>query len=235
MNTSSADFATWAQRLAVFDLETTGIDVATSRIVTANISVIDERGKREIRTDWLVNPGIDIPSQATAVHGISTERAISEGSSPAVVIVEIIDTLKRLLEEGLPLVVYNAPYDLTLLRHEAQRYGIAALSEPQPIIDPLVIDKALDRYRKGKRTLEATALHYEVELHDAHDAGSDALAAGRIAQALARRYPTELKLSAAELHDKQASWFSEQAQSFQEYMRRTKDPTFQAKTLWPVG
>ena len=90
---------------------------------------------------------------------------------------------------GLPIVAYNAAYDLTLLEREAARYGIAPLPGPGPVIDPLVIDKAVDRYRRGKRTLTAAAEHYGVALPNAHDAGADAVAAGRVAQAIARAYP----------------------------------------------
>jgi len=225
----------WAHRLAVFDLETTGIDVETSRIVTANVSIIDHTGAAETRFDWLANPGVPIPIQAAAVHGVSTEKAVAEGRVAADVVAEIVDALSNALEQSLSLVVYNAPYDLTLLDREARRYGVTPLPEPLLIVDPLVIDKALDRYRKGKRTLEAAAVHYEVELLDAHDAGADAIAAGRVAQALALRYQAELDLTQQELHESQIRWFSEQAASFQDYMRRTKDPTFIARTQWPLA
>ena len=71
--------------------------------------------------------------------------------------------------------------------------GIAPFSAPRaPVIDPLVIDKAVDRYRKGKRTLEAAAAFYGVPLDDAHDAGADAIAAGRVAQAIAREHGAAL-------------------------------------------
>jgi len=225
----------WAARLAVFDLETTGIDVETSRVVTANVSVIDAQGLPVSRRDWLANPGIDIPEQATAVHGVSTARAVAEGRDAAEVVDEIVTALRELLASGLPVVIYNAPYDLTLLDREARRYGIEPLSGPMPIIDPLVIDKAVDKYRKGKRTLAVTAEFYGVELLDAHDAGADAIAAGRVAQAVALKHAKALNIPVAELHSRQEVWFREQALSFQEYMRRSRDPEFTARTEWPVG
>jgi DNA polymerase-3 subunit epsilon len=225
----------WWHRLAVFDLETTGIDVETSRIVTANVSVIGADGHPVSRLDWLADPGVEIPEQATAVHGVTTERAVAEGRPAALVVYEIVDALRSLLAEGVPLVIYNAPYDLTLLQHEAVRYGVDPLELPGPIIDPLVIDKAVDRYRKGKRTLEAAAVVYGVELLDAHDAGADAIAAGRVAQALAKKHDAVSALAVHELHNKQVDWFREQAESFQQYMRRTHNPEFTARTAWPVG
>lgn len=223
---------TWSDELGVFDLETTGIDVETSRIVSATVAVIDADGVCLERTDWLADPGIEIPAQASAVHGITTERARSEGRRASEVVEEIVAALRSLFARGVPVTVYNAPYDLTLLNREAVRHGITPLQSPAPIIDPLVIDKAVDRYRKGKRTLEVAADFYGVELLDAHDAGADAIAAGRVAQAIARRFPERLGASVTELHGLQIGWCAEQAASFQEYMRRTK-PDFTTSGAWP--
>lgn len=223
---------TWWNELAVFDLETTGIDVETSRIVSAHVGVIDAGGECIERFDWIADPGIEIPLQASAVHGITTERARAEGRIAAEVVAEIVDALRAVLDRGLALTIYNAPYDLTLLNREAIRHGVAPLVSPSPIIDPLVIDKALDRYRKGKRTLEAAALLYGVELLDAHDAGADAIAAGRVAQAIARAYPDGIGADVTELHGLQIGWCADQAASFQEFMRRTK-PEFTTSGGWP--
>lgn len=223
---------TWSDELGVFDLETTGIDVETSRIVSATVAVVDADGSCLERTDWLADPGIEIPEQASAVHGITTERARAEGRIAAEVVDEIVAALRALLARGVAITIYNAPYDLTLLNREALRYGITPLDSPAPIVDPLVIDKAVDRYRKGKRTLEVAAQFYGVELLDAHDAGADAIAAGRVAQAIARRYPERLGANVTELHGLQIAWCAEQAASFQEYMRRSK-PDFTTSGAWP--
>jgi DNA polymerase-3 subunit epsilon len=119
-----------------------------------------------------------------------------------------------------------------VLAREAERHGIASPVIGN-VVDPLVIDKALDTYRRGKRTLEVASQLYGVQLDDAHDAGADAVAAGRVAQAIAAKYPDELGISAEELHRKQVGWCSEQAASFQEYMRSKRDPTFTADGRWP--
>jgi len=224
----------WTSPLGVFDLETTGIDVTTSRIVSANVGVLDPDGQVTVRHDWLADPGVEIPAAATAVHGITTERARTEGRAAREVVAEILDVLRSLFAAGTPVVIYNAPYDLSLLAHEARRYGLAAIEHPEPIIDPLVIDKAVDRYRRGKRTLEAAAAFYGVDLTDAHDAASDAIAAGRVAQAIARVHVDALRMDASELHRLQVEWCRMQSESFQDYMRRTRDPHFVASGLWPL-
>ena len=225
--------STWSDTLAVFDLETTGIDVETSRIVTATVAVIDAAGVVLERTDWLLDPVIDIPVQATNVHGITTEQARQNGQDAATGVAEIVRALQSALDRSLPIVAYNAPYDLTLLNREAMRHGIQPLHAPSPVIDPLVIDKAVDRYRKGKRTLAVTSAFYGVTLDDAHDSGADAIAAGRVAQAIARTHAAALPATAIELHALQVTWSAEQAASFQEYMRRARDPEFTAQGDWP--
>ncbi|WP_223690562.1 exonuclease domain-containing protein [Leifsonia poae] len=224
----------WHDELGVFDLETTGIDVETSRIVSAHVGRLDESGQVVERRDWLVDPGVEIPEGATAVHGITTEHARTVGMPAPQAVAEIVAALRTLFEHGTPVVAYNAPYDFTLLHREAVRHGVTPLVSPGPIVDPLVIDKAVDKYRRGKRTLELTALFYGVDLIGAHDAGADAIAAGRVAQALARAHAEALALEAAELHRRQIDWSREQADDFQAYMRRVRDPEFTAAGGWPV-
>ncbi|WP_416173194.1 hypothetical protein [Cryobacterium sp. 10C3] len=91
----------------------------------------------------------------------------------------------------------------------------------------------MDRYRKGKRTLEVTSAYYGVSLDDAHDAGADAIAAGRVAQAIAKAHVAVLPGTVAELHELQVQWSMQQAERFQDYMRRERDPKFVASGAWP--
>jgi DNA polymerase-3 subunit epsilon len=222
----------WWHALGVFDLETTGVDVETARIVTAHVGLIDMTGRSIVEGAWLADPGVEIPEGAAAVHGITTERARADGRPAGEVVAEIIAAVEAVFARGIPLVIYNAPYDLTVLDREAKRHGIASPVIGN-VVDPLVIDKALDTFRKGKRTLEAASELYGVTLSDAHDAAADAIAAGRVAQAIAAKYPEELGVSAEELHRKQVGWCAEQATSFQDYMRKKRDPSFTADGRWP--
>ncbi|MGP6171204.1 3'-5' exonuclease [Microbacterium sp. A196] len=224
----------WLGRIGVFDLETTGVDVGTDRIVTAYVGVLDSRGDEVAARSWIADPGVPIPDGAAAVHGITTERAQREGRDACEVVAEIRSSLSSLFAQGLPVVAYNASYDFSLLAHECHRHGVAVLEAPGPVIDPLVIDKAVDRYRKGKRTLEFVAQHYGVTLDGAHEASADAIAAGRVAQALARAFP--LATSAQELHAQQIGWARTQAESLTEYFIRIGriDPEDALDGQWPV-
>lgn len=224
----------WAETIAVCDTETTGVDTATARVVTAAIALLGPEGAVLERYDWMLDPGVEIPAQASAVHGISTETARASGISAAVGIEQIVRRLGEMLERGYPIVAYNAPFDLSLLRAEAERYGVAWPETLSPVLDPLVMDKQLDRYRKGKRTLTAATEHYGVTIEQAHDAGEDAIAAGRVLQAIARKYAADLPGELDELHAAQVSWARAQAENFQAYMRRVKDPAFVADGDWPI-
>ncbi|WEK59754.1 MAG: 3'-5' exonuclease [Candidatus Microbacterium colombiense] len=228
------DLPTWLTRVGVFDLETTGVDVTEDRVVTAHVGVLDASGRQIAARSWLADPIVAIPEGATAVHGITTEYARAHGRPAAEVVGDVTAALRSLLAQGVPVVAYNASYDFSLLAHEAVRHGIPPLASPAPIIDPLVIDKAYDRYRRGKRTLEVVAAHYAVPLEGAHEASADAIAAGRVAQALARHF--ELPQSLTELHTRQVSWARSQAESLTEYFISIGrlDPEEALDGTWPV-
>lgn len=226
----------WFQTIAAFDLETTGVDTRSARIVSACVAELDADGAVVARRDWLLDPGVEIPDAAAAVHGITTERARADGIPAAVGVGQIVDAVRSVLDRGIGLTVYNAAYDLTLLANEARRHGIEPIAEPAPIIDPLIIDKQVDRFRKGKRTLELATAHYGVALDDAHDAGADAIAAARLAQAIARAYPRDEPLSAMDLHRLQVAWAAAQQDDFAAYMRRAVDPDWVSdRPAWPGG
>lgn len=224
----------WARVVGVFDLETTGIDVTSDRVVTAHVGVLDAAGAIISATDWLCDPGVEIPDGATAVHGVTTSHARTHGRDAATVVAEIVDALRALLDAGIPVVAYNAPYDFSLLKYEALRHGIPPILQPSPVIDPLVVDKAYDRYRKGKRTLEVVAAHYAVSLEGAHEASADAVAAGRVAQALVGRFGPQLPATLDELHTQQISWARAQAESLTEYFVRIGRIDTDVDGSWPI-
>ncbi|MAL05302.1 MAG: DNA polymerase III subunit epsilon, partial [Microbacterium sp.] len=159
-----------------------------------------------------------------------------DGRPAAAVVTEIVAELRALFDAGVPVVAYNAAYDFSLLAHEAARHGVPPIADPTPVIDPLVLDKNVDRYRKGKRTLDVVAAHYGVALTGAHEASADAVAAGRVALALLDRYADELPSTPAALHTAQVAWARSQAESLTEYFVRIGrlDPDDALDGAWPV-
>ena len=214
-----------------FDLETTSRDPRVARIVSAALVVLDPAEESVRVREWLVNPGVEIPAETTAIHGITTERAIAEGQPAPEAVAQLGGALTAEFEAGSAVVVMNAPYDLGVLREEAVRHGVG-FPEPRTVIDPLVIDKQVDKYRRGKRTLGDLCDVYEILLDGAHSAVPDAKAALEVADCLARRYP-QLQIPAEELHDLQVGWKAEQAADFQAYLRRTK-PDAVISGTWPL-
>lgn len=224
-------------RLAAFDIESTGVDPQSDRIVTATVTVVGGDQPAD-DTSWLADPGVEIPIGATNVHGITTEQARSEGRPAPEVVEEITAKLAEVVNAGTPIVAFNARYDLTMLDREARRHGVAPLvdriggPEALLVVDPLIIDKQLDRYRKGKRTLEFVCGHYGVELSDAHQADADAIAAARLAWRMGEKF-SELAKELPELHREQIEWAAEQAASLEQYFRsQGKNET--VEQAWPI-
>jgi DNA polymerase-3 subunit epsilon len=98
------------------------------------------------------------------------------------------------------------------------------------IIDPFVIDRAVDPYRKGKRTLSAMCEHYGVRLGNAHEAEADALAAARLAWIL-RSLPA---LQGVDVMEWQANQHAERQASFAEYLTRQGKSADDVCGDWPI-
>jgi DNA polymerase-3 subunit epsilon len=225
-------------RLAAFDIETTGVNPESDRIVTAAVSIVGGDLPADHHS-WLVNPGIDIPLGATRVHGITSEQAQAAGSDPEEAIDEITAVLTAQLLSGVPVVAFNARFDLTILDREARRHGLRPLLDrvggPDGIfvVDPHVLDKHFDRYRSGKRTLGAVCRHYGVSLEHAHTANADALAAARLAYKMGATVPELRDVDLRVLHRQQVSWAAEQAASLQQYYRR-RASNERVEGAWPI-
>lgn len=217
---------------AAFDLETTGRDPLTARIVTASIILVDGRGAMLERHEWLADPGVNIPEEAAAVHGVTTAEARANGLPAATVVRQSAGVLEGYFGAGFPVLAFNARYDFTVLAREGARHGIT-VPHPYPVLDPYVMDKYADRYRPGKRTLTAMSTHYGVELKHAHTSTADVLATLGVGSMLAERFG-QLRRPASDLHESQVVWARRQAESFQEYLRRT-DPEAVVEGRWPAA
>ena len=258
--------------LVGFDIETTGINLEQDRVVTAAIIETAADGSQRTRRTWLVNPGVEIPPEAVAIHGISTELAVADGIPAPVAVAEITDLLEQVLQSGTPLVIMNAPFDLTILDRECRRYGVVPLSEPldDPAVrttgaavwrpagltatdflpgpgtpawgdadldgraDPLILDRHIDRYRRGKRTLEALCAHYGVPYDGSHEASADAVAAAAVARGIGHAAAHVAALSPRELHELQVTAAAQQAESLAAFLRRKGLSPERVTRAWPL-
>ncbi|PPB50842.1 DNA polymerase III subunit epsilon [Arthrobacter pityocampae] len=216
---------------AGFDLETTGRDPLTARIVTATIVLVDGNGRVLEHHEWLADPGIDIPEGAAAIHGVTTAHARAHGLPAGEVVHGISAVLARLFAAGIPVLAFNARYDFTVLAQEGHRHAVP-VPAPWPVIDPYVMDKQADRYRRGKRTLTAMCEHYSIPFENAHTSAADVLATLRVGAVLAERFAF-LRRPATDLHASLVVWADRQAANFEEYLRRT-EPDAVIERAWPV-
>jgi DNA polymerase-3 subunit epsilon len=247
---------TWHDgRLTAFDLETTATDPEEARIVSFAISIVGG-GLHSEHLSAIVDPGVEIPEEAAAIHGITTERARVEGHPPKTALHAIRGALRAtVVDASNPLVIFNARYDLTVLDREFRRHDVEPLDTDRiRVVDPFVIDKWLDRFRRGSRRLSDMAAHYGVELsaEDAHGAEADALAAARLAYRMIRRSDSvqgrmpELVARRAlwkdarddldRLHALQESWAREQAIGLRAHFTRQGQPDKAASVSedWPI-
>lgn len=218
-----------------FDTETTGVNPATDRVVTAALVLRDASGTRE-RT-WLINPGVEIPETASAIHGITTERARAEGRPPAEALEEVAAILEAAQRNGTPVVAFNAGFDLAILDADLARHGLPTLpqrlgSPAWPVIDPLVLDRAVDRYRKGKRTLGHLCAEYGVVPSGLHTAEVDVAATLDVLAAITERHPQVAAMTLPDLHEFQVTAHHAWAVNFNEWLR-AKGKVPDVSTAWP--
>lgn len=227
------------------DFESTGVDPLTARIVTASVawrSTNDSGWTKE----WLADAGgEEIPEGATAVHGITTDKARFEGQPVIDVAEEVREKLQDAWAHAVPVVAMNASYDLSLLNAELVRAGHRPLSVDGPVLDPLVLDRMADKHRKGKRTLGTLCEVYKVphtaaapgedisQAAGAHDATADVLAALRVVWRIGQSYPNLAAVTATELHAMQVEGHEAWAENFESYLRK-QGKGERIDRAWPI-
>lgn len=218
-----------------FDTETTGVNTAQDRIVTAAI-VLRTPHETLVRT-WLINPGVPIPVEASDIHGVTTEHAIEFGVEPAQALNEIAEIIAEHLQASHPLVAFNASFDISILSHELTRHSLPTIEERighafSPVIDPLVLDRALDRYRKGSRKLGDLCVFYDVsETGTFHTADADVIATLDVLAKMLAKYSNVGEMTLAELHTYQDGAHSRWAKNFNSYLASKGKPA-DVETVW---
>ncbi|MEU9859250.1 3'-5' exonuclease [Streptomyces sp. NPDC047971] len=200
------------RRLLALDITTTGYRAGVDRILTAAV-----RGSDGATGDWIMDPGSDVPPPALGTpSGAARERATAEGRPAARALDELAALVAGHLAANEILVVWFAPYVLTMLHAELLRHGVPTLPDRlphgvAPVCDPLVLDRHADRYRPGSRSLRAVTAWYGVPHAHPGEAASDAEATLELAQVLASSYPAVARLSRPALHTEQIRWNAEQS------------------------
>lgn len=229
-------FVTWhTGPLAALDLEATGVDPATARIIEVALLVVDQDGSIEPVIDTLLDPGVPIPPRVTEITGITTADVVSGGADPVGVLGRAVEAVARFTDRGVPIVIYNARYDWPLLATELARHGLPALPmvPPTVLVDPLILDRHVDRFRRGKRTLDLTARHYGATNGSLHRGAADAATAVAVTRALIAMYPEVGDLDGPELVALQVEAHRKWRDGFNEWLTRQGSTDNLVEGEWP--
>lgn len=229
----------WTEcELLCFDLETTGVD----RFNDVPVSLALLRCCRGVvleRMVGLVNPGRPIPEGATAVHGITDDEVRRQGMALSSAIELVAEALVEASQRGVPVVGVKLDYDLTMidvLCRGIDGRGLEDRGWSGPVLDALVLDRHVDRYRKGRRTLTDLCQLYGVTIGQAHAADNDAAAAGEVVLAMATRYDELSRATPNELHIGQMGYHQEWVASYDHWRRdRGLDPLDPTEASWPLA
>lgn len=167
-----------ARPIVFIDLETTGINIATDRILEiAIIKILPDRSK--LVKHKLINPQMPIPKASSDIHGITDDKV-----KDAPTFKEVANELKQFIDNA-DLSGYNSNrFDIPLLMEEFLRAGILLEMTNRRMLDVQTIFHLME-----KRTLGAAYKFYcEKELIDAHSAEADASATWEILEAQLTRY-----------------------------------------------
>ncbi len=164
--------------IVFFDLETTGINIAKDRIVEISILKILPNGNKESKT-WLVNPEMEIPKEASDIHGITNERVVTEPTFN-----ELAPQVSEMIE-GCDLAGFNSNrFDIPLLAEEMLRAEVDF-----SMMERVAIDVQVIFHKKEQRTLTAGYKFYcDKDLTDAHSAEADTKATYEILLAQIEKY-----------------------------------------------
>jgi DNA polymerase-3 subunit epsilon len=170
--------APWAELpIVMVDTETTGKDASVDRVVEVGIA-ISRGGVIVERKNWLVNPGIPIPKEASDVHKI-TDADVADAPSFQSVAAEVAAALA-----GCVPAAYNAAFDKAFLTNELARAGLS-LRRDVEWIDPLVWARELQQGERS-RALGEVAARLGIAHDNAHRAADDADTALKVLLALGR-------------------------------------------------
>jgi DNA polymerase-3 subunit epsilon len=165
--------------LAFIDLETTGINLGTDRIVEIAIVKLLPDGTKSVKRK-LINPQMPIPKAASDVHGITDEMV-----KDAPTFTDVARELKQMLD-GCDLAGYNSNrFDIPLLMEEFLRANVDFDMKGRKMLDVQNIFHKMEQ-----RTLSAAYRFYcDKSLDDAHSAEADATATYEVLLAQVEKYP----------------------------------------------
>nr|WP_240680355.1 exonuclease domain-containing protein [Alloscardovia theropitheci] len=220
-----------------FDTETTGTTYGKDAIVSACLVLRNPATgyEADITSYWEINPRIPMNPMASRVNGFTTEYLTEHGMDQEVAITEISEIIVAAQLKNIPLLAYNAPFDVSMLNADLKKIGSAPLDTLMRdndvdnflstterellIVDPLVIDRAVSK-RTGSRKLIDTTFYYGVQPHgNFHNAVADTTAAVDLIEPITRLYPQAASIRLENLMSFQRESYTSWKDNFNEYLK----------------
>lgn len=155
------------------DFETTGVDTDNDRIITAFVRA--KQGDTVVyENNWIINPDVEVPKEASDVHGMDTAWVQEHGRTDvSAAIEEIVHQLSEYGHHGFVICGFNHAFDLAMLESEAKRYnsGVESLRVKDWLpkyrfIDPAIFSRVFDKYVKGGHQLITVAKRNGVKIEE---------------------------------------------------------------------
>ena len=207
-----------------FDTETTGARPGKDAIVSATLVLRDPESGHEgdMAHEWVINPHQPMTPGASRVNGFTDAYLREHGSEPENALRQIAAIVSTAQNLNIPLLAYNAPFDVSMLEGDLSRWNLPALQDGSRndmlVVDPLVIDRAVSK-RHGKRTLTDTTEYYGVEPQgDFHNATADTVAAIDLIEPMTTLYPQISRITIGELMSWQRNAYEEWKTSFNRWL-----------------
>ena len=157
-------------QLITLDCESTGVDTQNDRIITFFMRV-KQHEEVLFEQNWVLNPGVEIPEEASKVHGMDTAWVEQNGRTDIEeALSEILNVLWQYSGLGYVICGYNHAFDLAILESELLRHEVVnppgMLLRPARYIDPAIFSRVFDRFKKGGHQLITVAKRNGIEVEE---------------------------------------------------------------------
>lgn len=226
----------WAsRRFVVIDTETTGLTFGTDRVIQLAAAIFDN-GQCVANGEWLINNGHPCQPEALKVHGITDEERAEFGLDPMRVFFPVSVMIEQCVKSHCPLVAFNAPFDLLMLRHEFELLNLTFNRKELYVIDPLVLDRHFQKnipvFTKPWMRLAKMAERYGVQ-PPSHHALDDAITTGLVLIEQTMHHPPLRRMSLPEITRNQVTWYDQWASVLRTW--GTKRGISFTIPSWPFG
>lgn len=156
-------------KTVTFDTETTGIDTENDRIITCFLRARDG-DEIVFEENWIIDPGVEIPKEASDVHGMDSEWVREHGRKDVREAIEgIYRKLVKFGGDGFVVAAYNGAFDLAILEAETLRhtgYPIPWVASKVRFLDPAIFSRKFDKYVRGGHQLITVAKRNGIEVEE---------------------------------------------------------------------